>query len=47
MELDNKTGSRYSDGSVPGVDWYDGGLGVGWDLTGNRHPLLRSREVVS
>ena len=40
-------GSRYSDGSVPYVNWYDDGLGVSWYDSSGRHGDLRSRSVVS
>jgi|WetSurMetagenome_2_1015567.scaffolds.fasta_scaffold406244_1 hypothetical protein len=51
--LDNQSvtlcsGSRYSDGDVPRVDWYDDGeMGVGWYGPVDRVGGLRSRQVVS
>ncbi len=41
------SGSRYSDGSVPGVSWDDGRLGVDWCGPDGAHGGLRSREAVS
>jgi len=49
LDIENVTlcaGSRYSDGSVPYVFWYDGKLKVRWHRPGNRHNHLRSRRVV-
>ena len=41
-------GSRYSDGSVPGVRcWSSDELGVGWDDPDVRNGVLRSRRAVS
>jgi hypothetical protein len=40
------TGSRYSDGHVPYVDWNDDRLKVYWYSVDNRYPHWRSREVV-
>jgi hypothetical protein len=39
------SGSRYSDGSVPDVDWGDGRLEVVWSYAAVRDPSLRSRAV--
>ena len=41
------SGSRFSDGSVPRVDWHSGGLGVGWCNPGDSGDNLRSRREVS
>ena len=40
-------GSRYSDGGVPYVHWFDGGLRVGWFGASGSSDFLRSRSVVS
>ena len=39
--------SRYSDGSVPGVDWSDDEMGVDWYDPVDAHVDLRGRVVVS
>ena len=41
------SGSRYSDGFVPSVDWFGGGLFVRWCLPADAGSCLRSRAVVS
>lgn len=41
------TGSRYRDGRVPGVDWYDGKMNVDWCRAGGSDSYLRSRQAVS
>lgn len=41
------TGSRYSDGYVPHVHWYDGKLHVHWDYPDHAYGPLRSRQAVS
>lgn len=49
LDIENITlcaGSRYSDGGVPSVDWYDGRLRVGWYSQGPHVGGLRSRRVV-
>lgn len=40
-------GSRYSDGFIPRVHWYFGGMSVHWFDAGFANDGLRSREVVS
>lgn len=50
LDIDNITlcsGSRYGDGSVPGVDWHDGEMGVDWCRPDHSHGRLRSRQAVS
>ena len=47
MKSGNETGSRYSDGNVPNVNWNDDKLNVNWYNTGNANDNLRSREEVS
>jgi len=47
MKLDKQTGSRYSDGNVPGVNWNDDKMKVNWYGTGNCSGDLRAREEVS
>ncbi|MBU1289904.1 hypothetical protein KKG85_01530 [Patescibacteria group bacterium] len=50
LDRDNVTlcaGSRYSDGHVPGVDWYGGRLEVGWRSPDRRGGFLRARRAVS
>lgn len=39
-------GSRYSDGIVPDVDWYNDELRVHWYLSDSRGGVLRARRVV-
>lgn len=41
------TGSRLAGGGVPYADWDGGKFRVDWTDPRNRHPCLRSREVVS
>jgi hypothetical protein len=41
------SGSRYRDGDVPRVHWYDGEMNVGWDGPDGRSGALRSRQAVS
>jgi hypothetical protein len=41
------TGSRYTDGNVPYVNWNDGKLKVNWTNLDNANPNLRSRVEVS
>ena len=41
------SGSRYLDGDVPSVYWYDDRLYVCWYSPGTRYEALRPREVVS
>jgi len=41
------SGSRCSDGRVPGVSWYSGRLGVDWCRPGGAGGSLRSRRAVS
>ena len=50
LDIDNLTlcsGSRYSDGSVPYVDWVssDSTMRVGWCYPDSRNDGLRSREI--
>lgn len=52
LDIENTTlcsGSRYSDGRVPGVGWGadDGEVYVGWCRPDNRSPGLRARAAVS
>jgi len=50
LDVNNVTlcsGSRYSDGDVPGARWDDDGFRVCWDYAAGRLGSLRSREVVS
>jgi hypothetical protein len=50
LDIENWTlcsGSRDSDGCVPGVGWYGDEMRVGWYYPGFRRGILRSREVVS
>jgi len=47
MESDKKTGSRNSDGNVPGVNWNDGKLKVNWYNPRNVNSNLRVRAEVS
>ncbi len=42
-----KTGSRYSNGNVPNVNWNDDKLNVNWYNPDNANDDLRSREEVS
>jgi hypothetical protein len=44
MGSDKETGSRYSDGNVPNVNWNDDKLKVNWNNTDNANDNLRSRE---
>ena len=49
LDIDNITicsGSCCSDGSVPGVDWYDGRLRIGWCAPGDCSDSLRARQAV-
>lgn len=41
------SGSRDSDGAVPGARWYDGWFNVRCDLPDYRNPCLRAHEAVS
>ncbi|HCX27692.1 MAG TPA: hypothetical protein DHI91_00955, partial [Candidatus Portnoybacteria bacterium] len=41
---DKLTGSRYSDGNVPNVNWNDGKLNVNWYNPDKADPNLRSRQ---
>lgn len=41
------TGSRYSDGNVPNVNWNDGKMNVNWYNPGNANDNLRARSEVS
>ncbi|MFA6536430.1 MAG: hypothetical protein WCT25_03285 [Candidatus Paceibacterota bacterium] len=41
------SGSRYSDGGVPGARWYNGEFQVGWYDAGRVSPRLRAREVIT
>ena len=50
LDVENVTicsGSRYSDGGVPRVDYYDGGMNVGWCDPQRAHSGWRVRTVVS
>ena len=49
MELNNKTGSHNSHGSVPKVNWNPDNrkVYVNWSNLGNRNDNLRSRSEVS
>lgn len=50
LDVDNVTlcsGSRYSDGDVPDVDWYDDELRVDWYFPDFADDALRAREVCS
>ena len=47
MKPGKETGSRYSDGNVPNVNWNDDKLNVNWYDHGNANDNLRSREEVS
>ena len=45
MESGKKgTGSRYSDGNVPNVNWNDSKMNVNWYNPDNRNDNLRSRQ---
>jgi hypothetical protein len=41
------SGSRYPDGSVPSMLWFNGRVGMHWSLSDDREGILRSRVVVS
>jgi len=48
LDIENVTlcsGSRYSDGGVPDVDFVDGGVGVYWHYSSDADSGLRSRSV--
>jgi hypothetical protein len=50
LDIQNITlcsGSRYSDGDVPGGDWSGGRFDVDYYSVGNRYDRLRPREVIS
>ena len=49
MKPSKESGSRYSDGNVPNVNWnsYNGKLNVNWYNPGNANSNLRSRSEVS
>jgi hypothetical protein len=47
MKPGKETGSRYSDGNVPNVNWNDDKMNVNRYNPGNANDNLRSREEVS
>ena len=46
MESDKRTGSRYDDGGVPGVNWNSNynEMNVNWNSAGNSNDNLRARQ---
>ena len=44
MDLNNKTGSRNSDGNVPRSNWNDDKFQLNWNNADNRNDNLRSRQ---
>lgn len=47
MELDDISGSRYSDGNVPNVNWNDDKFQVNCNNSDNANDNLRARLEVS